>query len=201
MISDGVVSGVMLPLWEEVLWPFLDAWDSVRLCTTSSQWNVPGRYGPYGELFFFLSKKEPMVIRELARFWPSIWPHGELLFSLIQKKPAFVPDSEAFNSFIGGGFLVPELKGGSEASDDVQADNVGNEALYVIGVEAVKACALVGLHMMAEEDPWRSDSGSPVSSSDSCDDTVGNDALHVIGLHRPSSKISLFLQDRGWFGF
>ena len=26
----------MLPLWEEVLWPFLDAWDSVRLRTTFS---------------------------------------------------------------------------------------------------------------------------------------------------------------------
>ena len=59
MTSDKVVSGLMLPLWEEVLWPFLDAWDSVRLRT---------RYGPYGKLFFFLLKKEPMVIRELVRF-------------------------------------------------------------------------------------------------------------------------------------
>ena len=60
--------------------------------------------------------------------------HGELLFFLIQKKPAFVPDSEAFNSFIEDGFRVPELKGGSEASDGDQADNVNNEALYVIGL-------------------------------------------------------------------
>ena len=115
------------------LWPFLDALDSVRL-RTSTQWNVPGGCGPYGELFFFLLKKEPMVLRELVRFGPSIWPHGELLFSLIQKKPAFVPDSVAFNSFIVDGFQVPELKGGSEASDYVQADNVSNEALYVIGL-------------------------------------------------------------------
>ena len=49
-------------------------------------------------------------------------------------KTAFVPDSEAFNSFIGDGFLVPELKGGSQASDDDQADNVSNEALCVIGL-------------------------------------------------------------------
>ena len=175
MTSGRVVSDLMLPLWEEVLWPFLDAWDSVRLRTTSTQWNLPGRYGPYGELFFFPFKREPTVLRELIRFAPSIpfeavkacalvgllmmaeedsWrtdsgssfslssssennvgngasrPHGELLFSLIQKKP----DSEAFNSFIGDGFLVPELKGGSEASDDVQADNVSNESLYVIGL-------------------------------------------------------------------
>ena len=133
MTSDRVVSGLFLPL-EQVLWPFLGAWDSAQLRTTSSQWNVPGRHGPYGELFFFLLKRELELIRELVRFGPSIQPHGELLFSLIQKKPAFVPDSEAFNSFIGDGFPVPELKGGSEASDDVQADNVSNEALYVIGL-------------------------------------------------------------------
>ena len=47
---------------------------------------------------------------------------------------AFVPDSEAFNSFIGDCFLVPELKGGSEASQDEHADNVSNEALYIIGL-------------------------------------------------------------------
>ena len=75
-----------------------------------------------------------MVLRELIRLGPSIRPHGELLFLLMQKKPVFVPDSEAFNSFIGDGFLVPELKGGSEASQDEHADNVSNEALYVIGL-------------------------------------------------------------------
>ena len=59
-----------------------------------------------------------------------------------------------------------------------------------IPVEAVKACALVALHMMAS---WRSDSGSSVSSSDSGEDNVGCDALHVIGLHGPGDKISLLL--------
>ena len=52
----------------------------------------------------------------------------------LRKRAAFVPDSEAFNSFIGDGFLVPELTGGSDASDDVQADNVSNEGLCVIGL-------------------------------------------------------------------
>ena len=66
-------------------------------------------------------------------------PHGVLLFFLVQKKPAIVPNSEAFNSFIGDGFLVPELKGESEAPKDEQADssnenNVGNGALFVVGL-------------------------------------------------------------------
>ena len=119
MACDRVVSDLM------------EAWDSARLPTTSTQWNVPGRYGPYGKLFFFLLEKEPMVLRELSRLGPSIRPHGEFLLLLMHKKPTFVPDSEAC---IGGGFLVPELKDGSEASEDDQTDNVSNEALHVIGL-------------------------------------------------------------------
>ena len=65
---------------------------------------------------------------------PSNRPHGELLFLSVQKEPACVPNSEAFNSFIGDGFLIPELKGECEASEDEQADTVNNEALYVIGL-------------------------------------------------------------------
>ena len=57
----------------------------------------------------------------------------------MQKKPSSVPDSEAFNSHIGDGFLVSELKGECEASEDEQADsssenNVGDGALFVIGL-------------------------------------------------------------------
>ena len=89
--------------------PFLDAWDSVRPRTTSAQWNVPGRCGPHGELFFLL-EKELMVLWELSRLGPSIRPHGELLLLLMQKKPTFVPDSEAFNSYIGMIFRSPGLK-------------------------------------------------------------------------------------------
>ena len=129
-----MVSGLTLPLWEEVFWPFLDAWDSVRLRTTSKQWNVPGRYGPYGELFFFLLKKEPVVLRELGRCGPSI-PFG-----------------------------------------------------------AVKACALIGLHMMIEEKSGRSENGSFVSSSSSGENNVGDEAL----CHRAAGSgdtIALFLQD------
>ena len=69
-----------------------------------------------------------MALRELVRSGASIRPHGELLFLVMQKEPAFVADSEVFNSFIGDGSLVPELKGGSQASEVEQADNVSNEA-------------------------------------------------------------------------
>ena len=36
MTDDCVVSGLLLPLWEEVLWHFLAAWDSVRQRTAST---------------------------------------------------------------------------------------------------------------------------------------------------------------------
>ena len=35
------------PYWEGV-WPCLHPWDSVRLPTASTYWNVPGKYGPGG---------------------------------------------------------------------------------------------------------------------------------------------------------
>ena len=110
MACDRVVSDLMLPLWEEVLWPFLDAWDSVRLRTTSTQWNVPGRYGPYGELFFFLLEKGangPQGAESAGASIPVEAVKACALVGLMQKKPTFVPDSE--NSYIGDGFLVPEF--------------------------------------------------------------------------------------------
>ena len=33
----------------------------MRLRTASTHWNVPGKYGPHGERFFFLIKKEQVV--------------------------------------------------------------------------------------------------------------------------------------------
>ena len=86
------------PIWEGV-WPYLDAMDTVCLRTVSMEWNVSEKYGP----------------------------HGGLLFFLIQKKPAIVPNGEAFNSFIGDDFQVPESKGESQSSDSYQEGNVNNE--------------------------------------------------------------------------
>ena len=56
----------MLPqMWERPFWkgfwPYLGPWDSVRLRTASTCWNVPAKYGPHGELFFFHMKEEQVV--------------------------------------------------------------------------------------------------------------------------------------------
>ena len=59
------------PGWEGVS-PYLDPWDSVRLCTASTLWIVPKKYGPHGELFFFLLTKEPMVVSESVEFGPCV---------------------------------------------------------------------------------------------------------------------------------
>ena len=80
---------------------YLDPWDSVRVRTVSTHWNVPGKYGPHGGLFFFLLKKEPMVLSELMEFEPCI------------------------------------------------------------SADTVKACPLIGVHMMLVENALRLDSDSP----------------------------------------
>ena len=57
------------PCWEGV-WPFLDPWDVVGLRTAASVWNVPGMYGPHGELFFFVIKKDPFALTRTVEFRP-----------------------------------------------------------------------------------------------------------------------------------
>ena len=51
-----------------------EMWDSVRLCTASTHGNAPGKYGPHGELFYFLLMKVPTVISELVEFGPVSQP-------------------------------------------------------------------------------------------------------------------------------
>ena len=46
-----------------------------RSRTASTYWNAPGKYGPHGELFFFLIKKEPIVLGEVIEFGPCICCH------------------------------------------------------------------------------------------------------------------------------
>ena len=83
----------------------------------SAQWNVPGRYGPYGELFFFLLEKEPMVLRELVRVGPASQlkqsKHVPWLLMMAEK-----------NSWRSG-------SGSSVSSSSSSENNVGNGALFV----------------------------------------------------------------------
>ena len=57
------------PIWEGV-WSFLYPMDSVFLRTESVEWNVPGQYGPHGELFFFLMQKELATVPGSETFSP-----------------------------------------------------------------------------------------------------------------------------------
>ena len=60
-----------MPIWEGV-WSHLDPMDSVCLRTASMEWNVPGKYGPHGELLFFFIKKEPATMPDGETFSPFI---------------------------------------------------------------------------------------------------------------------------------
>ena len=63
--SPMAVVGFLQSLWEKPMWKgiwlHLDPMDCVCLRTASVEWNVPGKYGPHGELFFFLFEKEPAL--------------------------------------------------------------------------------------------------------------------------------------------
>ena len=60
------VVGFLQSLWEkpicEGVWPYWDPMDSVSLRTASMEWNVPRKYGPHCELFFFQIQKEPATM-------------------------------------------------------------------------------------------------------------------------------------------
>ena len=117
------------------------AWDSVRLRTASTHWNVPGKCG--------LLKKEPMVLSELVEFGPCV------------------------------------------------------------SAETVKTRALIGLHMMAEENALRSDRKSLLAlvfwRDDGFEEERSEDTSSVeyhehsvdnlVGQHWTSGVISLFLED------
>ena len=65
MVSPMAAVGFLRSLWEkptwEGVWLHLDPMDSVCLRTASTEWNVLGKYGPHGELFFFLIQKEQPI--------------------------------------------------------------------------------------------------------------------------------------------
>ena len=155
MACSEVGSGILQKMWKrpvwEGVWPCLDPWDSVRLRTTSTHWNVPGKYGPHGEPCFFLIKKEQVV-----------------------------------------------------ASDEVLPNPF-------VSAETVKACALVGLHLLAAEGEGGSSGGQAcpvgpewISSCSASETPFGCDvfehnnecrAIEVIGQDWSSEVVALFLED------
>ena len=112
-------------------------------------------------------------------------PHGELFFFLIQKEPAAMPGSETSSPFF---------------TADIRTSSFSAEVL--------KKCALIGMHLRAEEERggkgvgqtpdlgrrvedevWSEDES--VSSGVSRENSVHNGAPHVIGLYGPGGKMSL----------
>ena len=74
-------------------WADLDPTDSVCLRTASTEWNVPGTYGPHGELFFFPIQREPAMVSGSETF-SSIF-NADISTSLfsadVLKKCALIP--------------------------------------------------------------------------------------------------------------
>ena len=86
--------------------------DSVCLRTASLDWNVAGKYGPHGELFFFLIQKEQATARNNETFSPFINPGIRFsCFSAdVLKKCALIALHVMAEEATGGdGFQVPEL--------------------------------------------------------------------------------------------
>ena len=99
------------PIWEGV-WPYLNPINSFCLRTASIEWNVPGKYGPHGELFCFLIQKEPAIAPNSETFSPFIDPGIRLpCFSEdVLKKCAFIAlHVMAEEVRDGDGFQVPQL--------------------------------------------------------------------------------------------
>ena len=135
-------------------------------------WNVPGKYGPHGELFFFL----------------------------IQKELATVPGSETFSSFFNADIRTPFFSADVHKkcalaialhliAEEGRGGEDGCRAADLGGDEWKLGCPKSPMWESGDE-AWSEDEG--VSSSGPREGNVGNDALHVIGLYGPGDKISLF---------
>ena len=92
MTSNRVVSGLMLPLWGEVLWPFVDAWDRGRLTM-----ECPREVRAVRGALLLPVEERADGSQGAGSAWPSIRPHGELLLLLIQTaRPSTLSSGMAF---------------------------------------------------------------------------------------------------------
>ena len=141
--------------------------------TASMEWNVPGKYGPHGELFFFLIQKEPATVPGRETFSP--------FFNADTRTP-FSPLMSSRSARLSPCISIAEE--GRNGEDGCHAPGLGDEW---------KMSCPKSLMWESEGEAWSEDES--VSSSGSREGNVGNDALHVIGLHGLGGKISLFSQD------
>ena len=158
------VVGFLQSLWEKTIcegvWPYLDPMDSVCFRTASMEWNVSGKYGPHGELFFFLIRKEPATM-----------PGSETLspfFNADIRTPLFSADVLEKCACVALHLIAEEGRGGE---DGCHAPGLGDE--WKMGCPQSSMWG-------SEGEAWSEDES--VSSSGSREDNVCNDALHVIGL-------------------
>ena len=158
------------PIWKSV-WPYLDPMDCVCLRTASMEWNEPGKYGPHGELFFFLIQKEPATLPVGETFSPLF--NAGIRTSLVS---ADVPKMCALIALHG-------IAEDGRDDDECHVPGLGDEWKMDPKSPVWKS----------EGEAWSEDEN--VSSSGSREGNVCNDALRVFGLYGPGDKISLFLQD------
>ena len=145
---------------------FLDPMESVCLRTASMEWNVPGKYGPHGELFFIL----------------------------IQKELATVPVSETFSPFFNADIRILLFSADpQEVCAPRLARNCGRDGdgchVPALGDERKMGCPNSPM-WESEGEAWSEDEHA--SSSNSREGNVCNDALHVVGLYGPGDKIFFF---------
>ena len=114
--------------------PNLDPMD-----TSSTEWNVPGKYGPHGELFFFLIHMKPAMVSGSENFSPFVnadicaeeGSDGEGCHApgLGDEWEVGCPKSQMWE---GGDGAWSEDE--SVSSSGSREGNVGNDALHVIGL-------------------------------------------------------------------
>ena len=159
------------PIWEGV-WPYLDPMENVCLRTASMDWIVPGKYGPHGELFFFLIQKEPATEPVGETFSPFFNPGIRL--------PCFSADILEKCALIALHIIAEEGRDG----DGFRVPGLGDE--WTLGCPKSPMWE-------SEGEAWSEDKS--VSSTASHKGNMRNNALHVIGLHGTGDRVSLFLQD------
>ena len=145
-----------------------------RVClrTASMEWNVPGKYEPHGQRFFFLIQKEPATVLVGETFSP--------FFNAGIRAALFSADVLKKCALLELHIIAEEGRDG----DRFQVPGLGDE--WKMGRPKSPMWE-------SEEEAWSEDEDA--SSTASREGNVCNDALHVVGMHEPGDKISLFL---GW---